>query len=147
MWIIPCTLLLLWSGCSGDGSSLGLDGTPPDENSDDPQPTETVTLSQLSAEIFTPRCATIGCHAGGAPAGNQSLEADKIASEIIGVPSDGKPDETRIVPGDPDNSYLLKKLRGVDGIFGAQMPLSGGSLTEDEISRIAQWVEDGAKAN
>jgi len=147
MWVISGALLLLWSGCSGDGSSLGPDGAPADEASDDPQPTETVTLTQLSAEIFTPRCAFSGCHAGGFPAANQSLEADKIASQIIGVASSGKPNEIRIVPGDPDNSYLLKKLRGISGIVGSQMPLTGQRLTDDEIARIVQWVQDGAKAN
>lgn len=147
MWIISCALLLLWAGCSGDGSTLGPDGAPPDEDGDNPQPTETVTLAQLSAEIFTPRCAISGCHSGGFPTGNMSLEVSRIASQIIGVPSSGKPGETRIVPGEPDNSYLLKKLRGVSGIVGSQMPLTGRRLTENEIARIARWVEDGAKAN
>ena len=94
----------------GVDGNKGADGAPADEASDDSQPTETVTLTQLSAEIFTPRCAFSGGHAGGFPTGNQSLEADKIASQIIGVASSGKPNEIRIVPGDPDNSYLLKKL-------------------------------------
>jgi hypothetical protein len=146
MRIISCVFLLLWAGCSGDGSTLGPDGTLSDGDGD-MQPTEAVTLAQLSAEIFTPRCAISGCHSGSFPAGNMSLEASRIASQIIDVASSGKPDEKRIIPGEPDNSYLLKKLRGTSGIVGSQMPLSGRRLTADEIARIARWVEDGAEAN
>ena len=74
----------------------------------------------MSADIFTPKCTFSGCHFGGSPAEIQSLEADRIASQITGVASNDKPNEIRIIPGDPDNSYLLKKLRESAASSGPQ---------------------------
>ena len=113
-----------------------------------------LTLVQLSEEIFTVRCALSGCHSGSTPTGDMSLEAGRIAGEIINVASSGRPEFTRIVPGDPDNSYLLKKLRGDSDIVGSQMPLpqawlgpmldpfGGALLTDEEIAKIVQWIEE-----
>ena len=73
------------AGCSGDGTTLGPDGTPPGEEEakdDDQPPVSSVTLGQLSQEIFTPSCAFSGGHGGGNPAANMSLAADRIAGNI-----------------------------------------------------------------
>ena len=155
-WLVLLSAVLTWAGCAGDGSTLGPNGTPIDdfevdddgdngdngENGDD---APAVTLAQLSSEIFTPRCALSGCHSGGSPTGDMSLEADRIATEIINVASSGKPGEIRVVPGESANSYILKKLRGAGGISGSQMPLVGNVLTSEQLDLIAQWIDAGAK--
>ena len=99
-----------------------------------------MTLSQLKEEIFTPRCATSFCHSGSSPASNQSLVADRIAQEIIDVESVSDANFKRIAPGDPDNSYIIKKLRGDDGIVGRQMPDDGTApLPDEDIAMIITW--------
>ena len=131
--------LLAW-GCSGKDSTVGPTGTTDGESSggDGDQP---VTLARLSEEIFTPKCATSGCHGGNNPAANLSLKAEDIA-QILGVSSVARPDYQLIAPGDPVNSYLLMKVRGDEGIAGDRMP-PAGALEAEQIDLVEEWVEDG----
>jgi hypothetical protein len=145
------------AGCSGDGSSLGPDGRPlaadndanGDENGDangeenGDGGAAKVTLAVLSMEIFTPNCTFSGCHGGGSfLSANMSLEADRIADEIIGVASSGS-NLNRIEPGNPEASYLLKKVRG-DSDASSQMPLNRTPLSAAQIEMIRAWIEAGA---
>ena len=149
-WLLSIGLVFTLFACGGDGTTLGTDGTPTtedpsngtngDNGTNDPP---AITLTMLSTEIFTPRCALSGCHGGGAPAEGMSLAADLIAANIIGVTSNEQPDLKRIDPGNPAGSYLLKKVIGTD-IVGSQMPLSGGPLSQEQIDRISAWIQDGA---
>ena len=146
------------AGCAGDGSSLGPDGRPVaangdansdengdangDENGDGDGGVPKVTLAQLSMEIFTPSCTFSGCHGGSFLSANMSLEADRIAGEIIGVASSGS-DLNRIEPGDPEASFLLKRVRG-DSDVSSQMPLNRTPLTAEQIEMIRAWIAAGA---
>ena len=47
-----------------------------------------------------------------------------------------------IVPGDPDNSILIKAVRQTDPKF--KMPM-GGKLKDAEVADLVAWVKDGAK--
>lgn len=134
----------LLAACAGDGSTLGPDGRPLSEG-EGVDSTATVTLSQLSERIFTPRCAIESCHGGSFLSENMSLEADRIAASIIGVTSNQMPTLKRIDPGNPDGSYLLRKVRGTGA--GSQMPLDRRPLSGDEIALIVAWVEAGAPAD
>ena len=130
-------LALVAAGCAGDGSTLGPDGKEVE------LPTTDITLTQISEQIFAVSCAFSGCHGGGAPAANMSLEADFVAGEIIDIASSERPELKRIDPGNPDSSYLLMKLRADDGILFSQMPL-GGILTDEQIEMIREWIAGGA---
>ena len=99
----------------------------------------TVTLSQLSAEIFTPHCSD--CH-GSSPSENMSLLPDDIAASIIDVQSNQRPSLKRIDPNNPDGSYLLKKVSGTG--TKAQMPLGRTPLSAAQIQLIVDWVNAGA---
>ena len=136
---------LLACGSSGDGSPAGPSGDAPDGGSTDTggggRPA--VTLVRLSGEIFTPRCVTSGCHSGTARAGGLSLQAEDIATAIVDMPSEAKPDYKLVAPGDPVNSYLLMKMRGDEGIAGDRMP-PARALEEEQIALVEEWVEDGA---
>lgn len=141
---------LLACGSSGDGSPAGPSGGAPDGGGTDTDGGSTgggsrpaVTLVRLSGEIFTPRCATSGCHSGATRAGGLSLQAEDIAAAIVDVPSEAKPDYKLVAPGDPVNSYLLMKMRGDEGIAGDRMP-PGGALEEEQIALVEAWVEAGA---
>ena len=50
----------------------------------------------------------------------------------------------RVEPGDPDNSYLIRKLEGGPNINGQQMPFGGPPLDQAVIDDIRQWISDGA---
>jgi hypothetical protein len=52
-----------------------------------------------------------------------------------------------IKPGDPDNSYLVRKVQGSAGISGVRMPDLRTPLTQAQIDAIRSWVTAGALNN
>lgn len=118
-----------------------------------PTPNLQPTLSSIQREIFnvsdaTGRLACTQCHsnAGRNPSGGMNLLEGVAYQSLVGVASTGKPGAIRVVPGNPDNSYLLKKLLGSSDIVGARMPRGNGPyLTAGQISIIRRWIELGAK--
>ena len=153
-WLLGCCLMTVvsLSGCSDEGSTLGPGGTSDsgsaatgggrNGNDDGVGGPPGLTLAQLSAEIFTPHCATSGCHAGTNPSQGLSLEMNRIASEIINADSKGS-DLKLVDPGNPERSYLFMKVRGDDGISGSRMPPSK-PLSQEEIEKIRSWIASGA---
>lgn len=108
-----------------------------------------VTLSDIQAQVFTPSCA--GCHSGPTsnvlPSGmNLSSAADSHAA-LVGVPSLQVTTFDRVEPGDPDNSYLIRKLEGEPGIMGTRMPQGGPFLPQATVDMIRQWIADDAPNN
>lgn len=103
-------------------------------------------LSTLTATIFVPRCATSACHSSN-PAAPGSYEPDRIWNEIVGVPSQQLATMNVVEPFDPENSYLVHKLRGTAGQVGGNaslMPVADLPLTEEEIQAIETWIRNGA---
>ena len=121
-------------GCSG-GDGSGLQAPPP--------PPLAATFSSIQANVFTPTCATAGCHSGaGAPQG-LNLEETVSYGLLVNRASGEVPALLRVAPADPDNSYLVQKLEGTAAV-GAQMPLGGQALAQSTIDVIRQWIIDGA---
>jgi len=118
-----------------------------------PTPNLQPTLSSIQREIFnvtdaSGRVSCTPCHtnAGRSPAGGLNLLDGASYQALVGVASTGKSGAIRVVPGNADNSYLLKKLLGSPDIAGVRMPRSNGPyLTEGQISIIRRWIELGAK--
>ena len=54
---------------------------------------------------------------------------------------------TLVVPGNPNDSYLIHKLEGRAGIVGERMPKGGPFLTTDEVGTITDWITAGALDN
>ena len=119
-------------GCDG-GDGTGLEVPPPLEAS----------FSSIQANVFTPSCATAGCHQGaGAPQGLR-LEEPVSYAMLVNVASSEDPGVLRVAPGDPGASYLVQKLEG-SASAGAQMPLNATPLPQATIDVIRQWITDGA---
>ncbi|NKB65863.1 MAG: hypothetical protein GKR89_02265 [Candidatus Latescibacteria bacterium] len=100
------------------------------------------TLAQLSPELFTPRCTL--CHVGDTAPAGLLLDADNIASTLVGVSSVERPDLQLVVPGRPEQSYLFMKLRGDSDIVGQQMPLVGPHFNLTELGKVRRWIAKGA---
>ena len=105
------------------------------------------TLSTIQSRIFDTNCALSGCHAGGNPRVGMSLEDGLAFSNIVNVVSVERSDLLRVDPGNPEQSYLLKKVRGDADIVSARMPLGRDALSDDDIELIRQWIADGALDN
>ena len=105
-------------------------------------PSSGPTFDDIQATVFTPTCATSGCHAGSGQAG-LVLEAGVSFDNLVNVPSTQAPNLDRVEPGDPDNSYLIRKLEGTAST-GARMPFGGAPLDQSVIDDIRQWISSGA---
>jgi mono/diheme cytochrome c family protein len=98
------------------------------------------------APLFRSKCAT--CHLTGTEAGNIQLTPDQAIAAIVDVAAQEAPRYKRVVPGDPDSSYLVMKIAGThieNGGSGATMPFAAPPLSAQEIADIRQWIKEGAK--
>ena len=103
------------------------------------------TAASIQANLFNESC--IECHSGDAPAGDLNLESGKSMDNIINVNRFAYDPSypTRVIPGDADNSFLIKKLEGhlAEG-EGVPMPLNAESISVENIEIVRQWINDGA---
>ena len=122
-----------------------------------PTPNLQPTLTSIHHEIFdmtdaASRLACTQCHSdsgGRTPSGGLNLRTVELAyANLVGVASRGKPGATRVIPGDPENSYIIHKLEGRADIVGVRMPRGNGPfLTAGQILVIKRWIELGAPNN
>ncbi len=102
----------------------------------------------LSAAATLAGCdESLSSLAGPTPAGTD-LNHGIAYSQLVNFPVRGKPGAIRVIPGDPDNSYLIQKLEGTTGIAGRRMPFNGPPyLTDGQILIIRRWIALGAPNN
>ena len=88
------------------------------------------------APIFATRC--VKCHTDNGLMG-QPPEAYRLASYADTVSA---ADRVRVVPGNPEASELVRRIRGQ---ALPKMPFDGPPfLSDDEVALIEQWISDGA---
>ncbi len=114
-----------------------------DESGGDPQE----SFAALQAEFYTPSCALSGCHSAGSASAGLVLASGQSFANVVNVPSSQQPSLNRVTPFDAENSYEIRKLRGDAGITGNRMPPLGEALTDEEIGRFVNWINDGALDN
>jgi hypothetical protein len=100
-------------------------------------------LCEEAQVVFDASC--VACH-GSAPAANLDL---RDATTIIGVDAQGAFLPLVDPAGDPDNSYLWRKVAGTHaevGGGGGQMP-PGGALATDAMDAVYAWVDAGGNCS
>lgn len=119
-----------------------------------PTPNLQPTFSSIQRDIFEAtdaagRAACTGCHnAAGSRFNGIDLTASAAYASLVGVASRFKPGAVRVVPGDPDGSYLVQKLEGQAAIVGFRMPRNGPPyLTSGQMLVIRRWIAIGAPNN
>jgi hypothetical protein len=108
------------------------------------------SLARIQQDIFTPKCATSGCHKGAAPSAALSLENGKSYPQLVGQRSDNVPSLTRVTPFSVKRSFLARKILGKGipgGTGGALMPLGLPRLTPAEAATVLEWIQAGAPNN
>jgi hypothetical protein len=116
-----------------------------------PTPNLEPTFSSIQNEIFnnadsSGRPACTQCHnAVGGRFNGLDLSPAVAYTNLVGVGSRGKPGAVRVIPSDPENSYLIHKLDGRPGIVGVRMPQFGPYLVDGQIQVIERWIELGAR--
>jgi len=132
---------LVAAGCDQSLASLG-----------GPTPSLEPRFSSIQTQIFEStdsagRRACISCHTnvGRSPSAGLNLTHDVAYDQIVNMPSARKTGAIRVVPGDPDNSYLVHKVEGLSDIIGVRMPFSGPPyLTDGQILILKRWIAIGA---
>ncbi len=112
-----------------------------------PQASPTNTFTRIQVEIFTPSCALGGCHDTVTHQAKLDLTAGNAYAQIFLIDSTELPPLKRVVPSDPNNSYLLQKINGTTSIVGARMPLGAAPLNGDQINLVRDWILSGAPNN
>jgi hypothetical protein len=102
-----------------------------------------VAFERVQEEVLVPTCSFGACHGG--PNGAGGLRLDGTAADALRLVEGtsavaGRP---YVVPGDPDASYLVAKLRGDAGISGDRMP-PAAPLEKQQLAKVLRWIEGGA---
>jgi mono/diheme cytochrome c family protein len=128
---------------AGSGEGLNEQGMPITDNNGGGNQTEAVTLAELQQNIFGAICTN--CHTGAnAPRGLRLDSEDNSYAFLVNQAADEIPDLMRVNPGNPDQSYIIKKLEGTSDIVGGRMPLGGPYLSEAQINQVRSWISNGA---
>ncbi len=94
---------------------------------------ETVSFGSDVAGIFVEHC--LECHGGNNPRANLSLDS---FTKILAGSDSGQ----LFMPGKPDESLLIGKLKGTAG--GARMPMGRDPLPDATIAIVEKWISEGA---
>jgi len=103
----------------------------------------------IQKKIFDSTCATTFCHGTGAASGGLDLSDGAAYANLVGVLATNEAAKAanlqRVLPNDPDDSFLLLKLEGTLAAGqGVPMPLVGGPLPASAIDTIRRWIAAGA---
>jgi hypothetical protein len=137
------TMILACGGGGGGGT------TNPTPNPTTTPDTRTVLASPSFStnvqEIFERRgCTNSSCHGSSAQAGLTLTRGSSYAA-LVGVPARSEP-IVRVIPGDPNGSYLVIKLEGRQTV-GSRMPQTGAALDSIDLSNVRNWIAQGAANN
>lgn len=95
-------------------------------------------------------CAVSGCHGGNGNAGDlRGLDSSSTGyNELLndGVDCISSSFQSRVVPGNPNASFLMAKIQGFQDC-GIEMPPFGGPLFPEDIDIIREWIQAGASQN
>lgn len=146
-WSVLFPVVLL-SSCQGDGTGLTSSGMPEGE----------LGFAAQIQPIFDTYCT--GCHTPGGlgyidTGGNESnglvLSIGNSYRALVGQPTFQRPStepKFRVVPGDPDASYIMQKILSAAPKEGVRMPTKGPPwVSKYEVELIRAWIKVGANLN
>jgi hypothetical protein len=137
-WILALAL-----GCADFESSVDPTGGAPDELVTNP------SFATHIAPIFDKRCAQGGCHSVATQQAGLVLTPEAAYDALVGVPATLGAGQLRVLPTKPDSSWLVAMI-GPDAAARrnlSRMPLATHPLTENQITNIVRWIQQGALRN
>jgi len=126
---LAAALLVFTAGCGDDPGDT--DGEAP-------------TFTEIRDDILLPSCGFSTCHGGGT--GGLTISEDDpgaVYSALVDAASFDAAGETLVIPGDADNSYLVKKVEAAADIVGDPMPAPFG-VEDAQAADIRAWINAGA---
>lgn len=101
------------------------------------------TLASIQTNVFSAYCAVPGCHGGPTAQQGLRLDAGFAYGNLINVASPRDPSQVRVIPGNPDDSFIIHKLEGTQTL-GDRMPDGGPYLQQSTIDVVRLWIANGA---
>jgi hypothetical protein len=92
-----------------------------------------VVFASQVRPILAARCYP--CH--GPDVQQHGLRLDSLQAILTGATN-----EKVVIPGDSQNSHIIRRLRGVEQ---PQMPYGGPPLASEQIALIQKWIDEGAQ--
>lgn len=117
-------------------------------------PAEPATMDTVFAQVLEPRCTFSSCHSAPTVAAKLDLSRERACNALVGATSCLFPERKLVVPTDPDGSFLMHKITGIDlaesppndcsGQTNAPMPFGGSTIPQEEIDLVRSWIAAGA---
>lgn len=106
-----------------------------------PTPGDTCTsdLGSIQETVFARSCSQQGCHSSVEPAAFLDLASPGVEQRLVGAPSATCENKVLVAPGNPDQSFLIEKMRLAMPGCGLRMPPTG-ALPAEEIACIESWI-------
>jgi len=141
-------ILTLCPGCgSGSGPSTDLNDDTLAADTSKPECSIEPTLASLTTDYFEKSCNFGSCHGENA-AGGLDLRPDVAFSNLVNVQAyhAGATGKFLVVPGKPDESFLVQKLEEPGATEGNLMPMGATESMDPEcrIAMLRQWIGSGA---
>jgi hypothetical protein len=137
--------VILLFGCAGNGRGLDENGNPIGSGGGDLPVAFEPTFTNIQQNVLSSIC--VECHVGAQAPEGLRLDPQNAYDNLVGVHSVEQSNLFRVAPGDPDDSYIIRKLEGGPNITGGQMPLNRPSLPQNTINAIRIWIARGAPRN
>lgn len=137
---ILCILItgLLLAGCGSGGYGTDSSGGGTTVKTDP-------SFANDIQEIFNRRgCTGSSCHGSSVQAG-LDLRTGSAYSSVVNV-SSSETSFLRVKPNNPDSSYLIMKVEGIQTV-GGRMPLNLPALNSTDLQNLRNWINQGAKQN
>lgn len=176
-------LAAVGGGCSsggGDDSGSGGAGNTCPFDYGDYTPTSDPSFANDVMPVIQRACNLSTCHGSSLPKGDlfmgpslfsmgmmvtpdQATIDMVLTEELINIPSATAPAVMLVMPGSPENSFMMTKIDGcqnvrgftctaqggavTNGVCGDDMPQSQPPLPDSEKNMIRDWIAQGAKNN
>ena len=102
------------------------------------------TFTELHERVLQPSCVFATCHQQGASAaGMMALDRDLAHAALVDVSAVAAPGRIRVIPGDPEQSYVMEKITNATPTAGEQMP-PDAPLEAERVELVRAWIEAGA---
>lgn len=132
------TSILLAAALAACGGSSTAEGVP------------APVLAELQEVVFVPACATSGCHDAAVAGGGLDMSTAQASYDgMVNVQVENRVARANgwvnVIPGDPDRSFLIRKLDGPGLGEGDPMPSAAKQLSAPYRDAIVEWIVQGAQ--
>jgi hypothetical protein len=139
---VAASAALVLAACCPDPSSGGADASG-STGGDGSSGSGAARFGAIQRDLFDRHCVT-DCHESLGAAADLSLTSARSYQDLVNHASQQIASQRRVVPGDADSSYLIKKLEAAPGIVGDQMPRLAPPRPQAEIDHVRAWITRGA---